>query len=113
MREYICLLKKSSSLQAISRHVRELLRMEEPLWSRSITLPPRDERGSHLEKMSRSNKVSCNLLQGSGRSGFDKKREISGLGHLQCINKAWKCADLYIFPPAFDLADSTVQKVCT
>ncbi|KAJ8410336.1 hypothetical protein AAFF_G00203170 [Aldrovandia affinis] len=43
-------------MKAISRHVRELLRVEEPLWSRSITLPPQDERCLYLEKMSRSNK---------------------------------------------------------
>ncbi|NWW17227.1 SAM15 protein, partial [Falcunculus frontatus] len=36
--------------QEISRHVRELLGIEEPLFSRSITLPYRDNMGLFLER---------------------------------------------------------------
>ncbi|KFO97113.1 Sterile alpha motif domain-containing protein 15, partial [Calypte anna] len=36
--------------QEISRHVRELLGIEEPLFTRSIALPYRDNRGLFLER---------------------------------------------------------------
>uniref|UniRef100_A0A674JS38 SAM-dependent methyltransferase n=1 Tax=Terrapene triunguis TaxID=2587831 RepID=A0A674JS38_9SAUR len=36
-------------IDAISWHVRELLGIEEPLWSRSIALPYRDNLGLFLE----------------------------------------------------------------
>ncbi|KFV81690.1 Sterile alpha motif domain-containing protein 15, partial [Struthio camelus australis] len=40
--------------QEISRHVRELLGIEEPLFSRSIALPYRDNMGLFLERKSQS-----------------------------------------------------------
>uniref|UniRef100_G1NR01 Sterile alpha motif domain containing 15 n=1 Tax=Meleagris gallopavo TaxID=9103 RepID=G1NR01_MELGA len=40
--------------QEISRHVRELLGIEEPVFSRSIALPYRDNMGLFLEQKSRS-----------------------------------------------------------
>lgn len=39
----------SLAFQEISWHVRELLGIEEPLWSRSIALPYRDNLGLFLE----------------------------------------------------------------
>ncbi|NXY69343.1 SAM15 protein, partial [Glareola pratincola] len=42
--------------QEISRHVRELLGTEEPLFNRSIALPYRDNTGLFLERKSRSGK---------------------------------------------------------
>ncbi|NXL97425.1 SAM15 protein, partial [Tyrannus savana] len=42
--------------QEISRHVRELLGIEEPLFSRSIALPYRDNMGLFLERKSRTGK---------------------------------------------------------
>ncbi|NXP15177.1 SAM15 protein, partial [Thinocorus orbignyianus] len=42
--------------QEISRHVRELLGTEEPLFSRSIALPYGDNMGLFLERKSRSGK---------------------------------------------------------
>ncbi|KFQ40491.1 Sterile alpha motif domain-containing protein 15, partial [Mesitornis unicolor] len=42
--------------QEISRRVRELLEIEEPLFSRSIALPYRDNMGLFLERKSRSGK---------------------------------------------------------
>ncbi|NXE76882.1 SAM15 protein, partial [Cochlearius cochlearius] len=42
--------------QEISRHVRELLGTEEPLFTRSIALPYRDNMGLFLERKSRSGK---------------------------------------------------------
>ncbi|XP_064316551.1 sterile alpha motif domain-containing protein 15 [Phalacrocorax carbo] len=43
-------------MQEISRHVRELLGIEEPLFNRSIALPYRDNVGLFLERKSRSGK---------------------------------------------------------
>ncbi|XP_027575913.1 sterile alpha motif domain-containing protein 15 [Pipra filicauda] len=43
-------------MQEISRHVRELLGIEEPLFSRSIALPYRDNMGLFLERKSRTGK---------------------------------------------------------
>uniref|UniRef100_A0A8C2UCT7 Sterile alpha motif domain-containing protein 15 n=1 Tax=Coturnix japonica TaxID=93934 RepID=A0A8C2UCT7_COTJA len=40
--------------QEISRHVRELLGFEEPVFSRSIALPYRDNMGLFLERKSRT-----------------------------------------------------------
>ncbi|NWJ07861.1 SAM15 protein, partial [Crypturellus undulatus] len=40
--------------QEISRHVRELLGTEEPLFSRSIALPHRDNMGLFLERKSQT-----------------------------------------------------------
>ncbi|NXX17313.1 SAM15 protein, partial [Podargus strigoides] len=42
--------------QEISQHVRELLGIEEPLFSRSIALPYRDNMGLFLERKSQSGK---------------------------------------------------------
>ncbi|NWU77011.1 SAM15 protein, partial [Onychorhynchus coronatus] len=42
--------------QEISQHVRELLGIEEPLFSRSIALPYRDNMGLFLERKSRTGK---------------------------------------------------------
>ncbi|NWI67415.1 SAM15 protein, partial [Todus mexicanus] len=42
--------------QEVSRHVRELLGIEEPLFSRSIALPYRDNWGLFLERKARSGK---------------------------------------------------------
>ncbi|KFP73538.1 Sterile alpha motif domain-containing protein 15, partial [Acanthisitta chloris] len=42
--------------QEISRHIRELLGIEEPLFNRSIALPYRDNMGLFLERKSRSGK---------------------------------------------------------
>ncbi|NXA06148.1 SAM15 protein, partial [Sapayoa aenigma] len=42
--------------QEISRHVRELLGIEEPPFSRSIALPYRDNMGLFLERKSRTGK---------------------------------------------------------
>ncbi|KAF1661345.1 Sterile alpha motif domain-containing protein 15, partial [Aptenodytes patagonicus] len=42
--------------QEISRHVQELLEIEEPLFNRSIALPYRDNMGLFLERKSRSGK---------------------------------------------------------
>ncbi|XP_015720683.1 sterile alpha motif domain-containing protein 15 [Coturnix japonica] len=41
-------------MQEISRHVRELLGFEEPVFSRSIALPYRDNMGLFLERKSRT-----------------------------------------------------------
>lgn len=43
-----------SFLQEISACVRELLGISEPLWSRSIADPPRDNMGMFLEVKSRT-----------------------------------------------------------
>ncbi|XP_061097382.1 sterile alpha motif domain-containing protein 15-like [Conger conger] len=48
-------------MKAISGHVRELLGITEPVWSRSITLPPRDQRGLYLEKKSRTGQWANSL----------------------------------------------------
>ncbi|XP_066532108.1 sterile alpha motif domain-containing protein 15-like isoform X2 [Hoplias malabaricus] len=41
-------------MKAISAHVRELLGISDPLWSRSIADPPRDDKGMFLEMKSRT-----------------------------------------------------------
>uniref|UniRef100_A0A8B9DGR4 Uncharacterized protein n=1 Tax=Anser cygnoides TaxID=8845 RepID=A0A8B9DGR4_ANSCY len=50
----IGLISFSTSSSVISRHVRELLGIEEPVFSRSIALPYRDNMGLFLEQKSRS-----------------------------------------------------------
>nr|XP_034953054.1 sterile alpha motif domain-containing protein 15 [Zootoca vivipara] len=45
-------------MKEISRHMRELLEIEEPLFVRSISLPPRDNMGLFLEQKSRTGKRS-------------------------------------------------------
>ncbi|KAI4885420.1 hypothetical protein NFI96_018046 [Prochilodus magdalenae] len=47
-------MKQSFLLQSISAHVRELLAISDPPWSRSIADPPRDEMGMFLEMKSRT-----------------------------------------------------------
>lgn len=49
------------SFQVISAHVRELLGISEPLWSRSIADPPRDDMGMFLEVKSRTGKRADSL----------------------------------------------------
>nr|XP_060613849.1 sterile alpha motif domain-containing protein 15 [Anolis sagrei ordinatus] len=41
-------------MKVVSRHIRELLKIEEPLFVRSIALPPRDNTGLFLEQKSRT-----------------------------------------------------------
>ncbi|KAG9344813.1 hypothetical protein JZ751_010500 [Albula glossodonta] len=48
-------------MKAISHHVRELLGIEDPLWSRSIALPPRDKRGLYLEQKSQTGQRADSL----------------------------------------------------
>ncbi|NXC59510.1 SAM15 protein, partial [Aleadryas rufinucha] len=48
--------------QEISRHVRELLGIEEPLFSRSITLPYRDNMGLFLERKAPTGKKADALI---------------------------------------------------
>ncbi|KAJ7345037.1 hypothetical protein JRQ81_000987 [Phrynocephalus forsythii] len=45
-------------MKEVSRHVRELLEIEEPLFVRSIALPPRDNTGLFLEQKSQTGKRS-------------------------------------------------------
>uniref|UniRef100_A0A8C6YB57 Uncharacterized protein n=1 Tax=Naja naja TaxID=35670 RepID=A0A8C6YB57_NAJNA len=45
-------------MKEISKHVRELLQIEEPCFERSISLPPRDNIGLFLEQKSRTGKRS-------------------------------------------------------
>ncbi|XP_060543377.1 sterile alpha motif domain-containing protein 15 isoform X1 [Pantherophis guttatus] len=45
-------------MKEISKHVRELLKIEEPRFERSISLPPRDNIGLFLEQKSRTGKRS-------------------------------------------------------
>lgn len=49
------------SFQTISRHTRELLGIEEPLFSRSISLPYRDNIGLFLEQKGHSGVQSASL----------------------------------------------------
>ncbi|KAJ8356382.1 hypothetical protein SKAU_G00191760 [Synaphobranchus kaupii] len=48
-------------MKVISGHVRELLGITDPLWSRSIVLPPRDLRGLYLEEKSRTGQWANSL----------------------------------------------------
>ncbi|XP_029903367.1 sterile alpha motif domain-containing protein 15-like [Myripristis murdjan] len=48
-------------MQVISAHVRELLGITEPLWSRSIADPPRDSMGLFLEKKSQTGERADSL----------------------------------------------------
>lgn len=52
--EFLILLPDVFVFQEISRHVRELLGIEEPVFSRSVALPYRDNMGLFLEQKSRS-----------------------------------------------------------
>ncbi|XP_026520045.1 sterile alpha motif domain-containing protein 15 [Pseudonaja textilis] len=45
-------------MKEISKHVRELLQIEEPRFERSISLPPRDNIGLFLEQKTRTGKRS-------------------------------------------------------
>ncbi|NXC94769.1 SAM15 protein, partial [Certhia familiaris] len=58
--------------QEISRHVRELLGIEEPLFSRSIALPYRDSMGLFLERKAPTGKEADALT-------FSKFIQKSGL----------------------------------
>ena len=46
--------RDAKSQQDITHHIRELLRIQDPFWNRSISKPPRDKRGLFLEKKSQT-----------------------------------------------------------
>ncbi|XP_040528752.1 sterile alpha motif domain-containing protein 15 isoform X2 [Gallus gallus] len=54
MQVHVCAVGLQLPQPEISRHVRELLGIEEPVFSRSIALPYRDNMGLFLEQKSRS-----------------------------------------------------------
>ncbi|KAM3856517.1 sterile alpha motif domain-containing protein 15 [Vipera latastei] len=65
-------------MKEISKHVRELLQIEEPLFERSISLPPRDNVGLFLEQKSRTGKRSDALsytefVQEAGLQDYEPK----------------------------------------
>ncbi|XP_042323972.1 sterile alpha motif domain-containing protein 15 isoform X3 [Sceloporus undulatus] len=65
-------------MKEISRHVRELLKIEEPLFVRSIALPPRDNMGLFLEQKSRTGTRSDALtypqfIQDAGLRDYEPK----------------------------------------
>ncbi|KAG2457568.1 SAM15 protein, partial [Polypterus senegalus] len=47
--------------KAVSRHIRELLEIEEPQWDRSIALPRRDMKGLFLERKSQTGRKADKL----------------------------------------------------
>uniref|UniRef100_F7FVL8 Sterile alpha motif domain containing 15 n=2 Tax=Monodelphis domestica TaxID=13616 RepID=F7FVL8_MONDO len=65
-------------MKVISRHTRELLGIEEPLFSRSISLPYRDNMGLFLERKGHSGVKSdaltlCGFIEEAGLPKGDKK----------------------------------------
>ena len=54
--------RDAKSQQDITHHIRELLRIQDPFWNRSISKPPRDKRGMFLEKKSQTG-TRANSLQ--------------------------------------------------
>ncbi|XP_039597636.1 sterile alpha motif domain-containing protein 15-like [Polypterus senegalus] len=48
-------------MKAVSRHIRELLEIEEPQWDRSIALPRRDMKGLFLERKSQTGRKADKL----------------------------------------------------
>ncbi|XP_028677359.1 sterile alpha motif domain-containing protein 15-like [Erpetoichthys calabaricus] len=48
-------------MKAVSRHIRELLEIEEPRWERSIALPRRDTKGLFLERKSQTGQKADKL----------------------------------------------------
>ncbi|NXE12382.1 SAM15 protein, partial [Lophotis ruficrista] len=71
--------------QEISRHVRELLGIEEPLFNRSIALPYRDSMGLFLERKSRSGKKADALTfsQFIQEAGLDPYTTVPPLHQAQ------------------------------
>ncbi|NXC13311.1 SAM15 protein, partial [Corythaeola cristata] len=71
--------------QEISRHVRELLEIEEPLFNRSIALPYRDNMGLFLERKSRSGKKADALtfLQFIQEAGLEPYAAVPPLQQAQ------------------------------
>lgn len=71
--------------QEISRHVRELLGTEEPLFNRSIALPYRDNMGLFLERKSRSGKKADALTfsQFIQEAGLEPYTTVSPLQQAQ------------------------------
>uniref|UniRef100_A0A8C0JH21 Sterile alpha motif domain-containing protein 15 n=1 Tax=Chelonoidis abingdonii TaxID=106734 RepID=A0A8C0JH21_CHEAB len=67
------------AFQEISWHVRELLGIEEPLWSRSIALPYRDNLGLFLEHKAPAGAKADALTfsQFVQEAGLDSPRSIS------------------------------------
>uniref|UniRef100_A0A669PDY0 Sterile alpha motif domain containing 15 n=1 Tax=Phasianus colchicus TaxID=9054 RepID=A0A669PDY0_PHACC len=70
----------------ISRHVRELLGIEEPVFSRSIALPYRDNMGLFLEQKSRSGQKADALTfsQFVQEAGLEPHSTFPPLQQLQC-----------------------------
>ncbi|KAF7690308.1 sterile alpha motif domain-containing protein 15-like isoform X2 [Silurus meridionalis] len=65
-------------MQEISAHVRVLLGITEPLWSRSIVDPPRDDMGMYLEVKSRTGKKLIPLpMRNSSITGRSRKQDYS------------------------------------
>ncbi|NXE93377.1 SAM15 protein, partial [Menura novaehollandiae] len=71
--------------QEISRHVRELLGIEEPLFNRSIALPYRDNMGLFLERKSRTGKKADALTfsQFIQRAGLEPYTTVAPLQESQ------------------------------
>ncbi|NWU48319.1 SAM15 protein, partial [Dromas ardeola] len=76
--------------QEISRHVRELLGTEEPLFNRSIALPYRDNMGLFLERKSRSGKKADALTfsQFVQEAGLEPYATVSPLQRAQAVVEA-------------------------
>ncbi|NXI39931.1 SAM15 protein, partial [Galbula dea] len=76
--------------QEISRHVRELLGIEEPLSNRSIALPHRDNMGLFLEQKSRSGKRADALTfsQFIQEAGLEPYTAVPALQQAQTEEKA-------------------------
>ncbi|PKU37572.1 sterile alpha motif domain-containing protein 15 [Limosa lapponica baueri] len=72
-------------MQEISRHVRELLGTEEPLFSRSIALPYRDNLGLFLERKSRSGKKADALTF----SQFVQEAGLEPYATVPPLQQAW------------------------
>lgn len=77
---YFCLV-----FQVISRHVRELLGIEEPVFSRSIALPYRDNMGLFLEQKSQSGEKADALtfLQFVQEAGLEPYSTVPPLQQAQ------------------------------
>ncbi|NWU08505.1 SAM15 protein, partial [Cephalopterus ornatus] len=76
--------------QEISRHVRELLGIEEPLFSRSIALPYRDNMGLFLERKSRTGKKADALTFAEfiEKAGLEPYTTVPPLPQLQTTVEA-------------------------
>ncbi|NXD05720.1 SAM15 protein, partial [Nothocercus nigrocapillus] len=71
--------------QEISRHVRELLGTEEPLFSRSIALPYRDNMGLFLERKSQTggNADALTFSQFIQEAGLEPYATVPSLEQIQ------------------------------